>query len=500
MVAISAAPEADAPVQPGAAPPPKTSLWTRLTYGLGAGAIGVKDNGFSFFLLMFYSQVVGLDARLVGLALTVALLVDAFVDPIVGYWSDNVRSRWGRRHPFMYASAIPLAGLYFLLWNPPHHWPQGQLFAYLLGMAVLIRLFVSLYQVPSQALMAELSQDYDERSTLQSFRSYFGWTIGNTMSVLMFMAVFPAFATATIKNGQFNADAYRVYGVVASILIFVMVMVCALGTHERIPFLKPPPPQRRLTPARIFGEIFETLADRSFVALFISNAFGSVAAGLSASLAFYWPTYFWRFPPRLTGLITIGVFASAILGGLIAPAASRALGKRRAAIIIGLIAFLGSPTPIVLRLLGLLPDNGSPLIFWVVFLTTMFDTALIIGFEILNYSMMADLVERSELKTGRRSEGIFASAITFTQKATNGIGLILAGFVLTLAGLKAGADASHVTPQALWRLGAIYVPTIIALWMAMVGVIGLYAISRDSHAAALKTLASRDTAEQAPLA
>jgi GPH family glycoside/pentoside/hexuronide:cation symporter len=99
--------------------PRQTSLWTRLAYGVGMGAIGVKDNGFSYFLLLFYSQVIGLDARLVGLALTVALVVDAFADPLVGYWSDNFRSRFGRRHPFMYAAAAPLGVLYFMLWNPP---------------------------------------------------------------------------------------------------------------------------------------------------------------------------------------------------------------------------------------------------------------------------------------------------------------------------------------------------------------------------------------------
>ena len=85
------------------------SRWTKLAYGFGAVAYGVKDNGFSFFLLLFYSQVIGLDARLVGIAITIALLFDGLIDPIIGYWSDNLRSKWGRRHPFMYASAIPVA-------------------------------------------------------------------------------------------------------------------------------------------------------------------------------------------------------------------------------------------------------------------------------------------------------------------------------------------------------------------------------------------------------
>ena len=470
----------------------QTSLWTRLAYGLGNGAIGVKDNGFSYFLLMFYSQVVGLDARLVGLALTVALVFDAFIDPMVGYWSDNLRSRWGRRHPFMYAAALPLAGLYFTLWNPPTGLSHPMLFVFLLGMAVSIRLCVSLYQVPSNALAAELTQDYDERSTLLSFRSFFAWTMGNSMSVLMFSVLFPLFVTATIHNGQFNRESYRVYGLVASGLAFALIMISALGTHSRIPHLKAPPPQRRLTVPKIFAEIFETLANRSFIVLFIATALGTVAAGLSAPLAFYWLTYFWHFTPQQSGLVIIGVFASAFIGSGLAPVVTRRLGKKRGAILIGLVAFLGSPMPIVLRLTGILPDNHSPLIFWFVFFTNMFDVALIICYQILSYSMIADLVEQSEIKTGRRSEGVFASAITFTEKVVNGIGLIMAGFLLTLAGIKTGADASHVTPAAVWRLGAIYVPTILTLWMSMVAVIGAYAITRDSHQANLRTLASRD--------
>lgn len=485
---------------PSAAPasaraPHATSWWTKLSYGVGMGAIGVKDNGFSYFMLIFYSQVVGLDARLVGLALTAALVVDAFVDPMVGYWSDNLRSAWGRRHPFMYAAALPLAGLYFLLWNPPVGLSNGPLFGYLLAMAILIRVVVSIYEIPSGALAAELSDNYDERSSLMSFRYYFAWTVGNTMSVLMFMAIFPAFATATIKNGQFNRDSYHLYAIIASTLIFACVMISALGTHARIPHLKAPPPKRRLTLGRIFGEIFETLANRSFVALFISQAFGSIAGGLSASLAFYFLTYFWRFPAQLSGFVTMGVFVSAFLGAYLAPLVSRTMGKKKGAIIVGLVAFLGSPMPIALRVLGILPDNGSIGIFWFVFFTTMIDVGLIICFQILADSMMADLVEHSELKTGRRSEGVFYSSVTFVRKLVNGLGLLMAGFVLAAAGLKAGSDPSQVSHESLIRLGAIYAPTIVGLWMAMLAVIGIYAITRDSHETTLATLAARRASE-----
>src|SRR5450432_594881 len=105
-------------------------LSSRLFYGFGSVAFGVKDNGFSYLLLIFYNQVVGLSAPLVGMAIMIAMIFDAFLDPIVGQVSDNWRSRWGRRHPFMYAAALPVAISYLALWNPPH-WSHAQLFWYL---------------------------------------------------------------------------------------------------------------------------------------------------------------------------------------------------------------------------------------------------------------------------------------------------------------------------------------------------------------------------------
>lgn len=469
--------------------PPPPTLWTKFSYGFGAIAFGVKDNGFGYFLLLFYSQVIGVDARLVGLALTVALFIDAFIDPIVGYWSDNFRSKWGRRHPFMYAAALPIAATYFMLWNPPIGWSENMLFWYLLVLAVIIRILISVYEIPSTALAPELTEHYDERSTLLSYRSYFGWTGGNAMSVFMFSVLFPLFATAAIPNGQFNRDAYATYGIIASVLILISIMVSALGTHSRITTLKNPPPQRILTPVKVFKEIFETLANRSFIALFVSAIFGAVASGLSAALSFYFFTYFWNFTTQQSGFVTMGVFVSAVIGSVMAPFVSRTIGKKRGAIIIGLIAFIGSPVPIVLRLFGLLPDNGDPFVFWFVFFTTMIDVGLIICFQILSGSMMADLVEQAEVKTGRRSEGIFFAASAFIRKVVGGLGLITATFVLTMAQLPTGADPSQVSPETVWRLGAYYVPTILSLWLAMLAVMGAYTLSRAGHEKNLADLA-----------
>jgi Na+/melibiose symporter-like transporter len=396
----------------------------------------------------------------------------------------------------LYASAIPIAATYYLLWNPPVAWSEGALFWYVLSLAVLIRTFITFYETPSAALTPELTDDYDERSSLIAYRYYFGWTGGNSMSVLMFMLVFPAFATAAIPNGQFNREAYALYGIIASVLIFAAVMISALGTHARIPYLKPPPPKRKLTLVRIFKEIFETLANRSFVALFVAAIFGAVATGLAAALTFYFASYFWGFSSLQIGIITIGVFASAVIGAVMAPIVTRKIGKKRGAMIIGLVAFIGSPLPIVLRLLEILPEGPTPFVFWFVFLAGTIDVGLIICFQILTSSMMADLVEQAELKTERRSEGIFVASVTFIRKMVTGLGVMAATLVLTLAQFPAGANPSQVSAEVIWYMGFYYVPTILALWMAMMAAISTYRLDRAEHEDNLRRLAARQASAE----
>jgi Na+/melibiose symporter-like transporter len=467
------------------------SLATRLAYGLGAAAYGTKDGGFGYFLLLFYSQVIGLDARLVGLALTIALLLDAISDPIVGYWSDNVRSRWGRRHPFIYAAAIPTAATYFLLWDPPTGWSQAALFWYLLAFAVLIRTAITFYETPSTALAPELVRDYVGRSRLLGWRYFFAWVGGSIMTVVNFSLIFPAFATAAIPNGQFNRDAYALYGLLASGVMLITMLASGIGTHHMIPQLRSGPPPQRHSLKAIFAEILAMLANRDFTALFMASMMGAVAAGISSSLSFYFSAYFWGFSSQQIGLITMSVFASAVIGSALAPLVTRQLGKQRGAIMIGLLAGLLLPLPIVLRLFDLLPPNGDPAIFWMVFATTMIDVGLIICFQILGSSMLADLVEAAEVRRGTRNEGLFFAANTFIRKSVQGLGVMAASLVLTLAGFPKGASPDQVGPQALWQLGAIYVPAIGTVWLLMILAVSRYRLSRADHEANLQALANR---------
>lgn len=425
---------------------------------------------------------------MVGLALTIALVIDAFADVIVGYWSDNFRSRFGRRHLFMYASAVPVAASYFLLWNPPAGWGNDALFWYVLILAIATRIFITFFETPNAALAPELTRDYDQRSNLQSYRSFFGWTFGNAMTVIMFIAVFPAFVTPAITNGQFNREAYSVYGWIASGVILAAILISTAGTHDQVPKLQSPP-QRKMSLGGAFREVFETLANKSFLSIFLTAMFAFVAAGLVSALSVYFTTYFWGFRSEQIGLITLAIFFSATLGAIVAPILSKKLGKKRAAITLGAIGLVFSPIAVLLRLLGILqPGEGS---FWIVFGLGQLEVVIVVASQVLVASMISDLVEQSELKTGRRSEGVFFAANTFIQKMTSGLGLMIATLVLALANFPTGATPEQVPDSTLQALGWWYLPIMMLLRVAMLAVIFLYSLDRTTHEENLRKLGAR---------
>ena len=465
------------------------SVGRKVAYGFGSVAFGVKSNGFDYFFLIFYSQVMGVSAYLVSLALMIALMVYALSDPLIGYLSDNTRSRWGRRHPFMYAAAIPAAVAYYFVWNPPAGLEGDALFPYIVTIAILVRTLITVYEIPSSSLVAEMSDDYDERTSMLSYRYFFGWTGGTLMGA--FATIFILVPTASVQNGMFNVEGHGQVGAIAAISIFLAIMISALGTHKMIPDLKSPPPARKLSLMLIYREVFETLASRSFLALFLAALFGAVASGVSTTLSFYFSTFFWGFSTEQIGLISLSVVISALMAFFISPAISRRLGKKRGAITIGLMAFTVAPAPILLRLLGLMPQNSDPMLFPLVLSIIVVDVALIIAYQTLSSSMIADLVEEAEIKTQRRSEGVFFASVTFVRKVTQGIGAAVAGVLLTISQFPAGATPDQVPEAVLTTFGWFYVPVIFGLWMIMIACLSLYSVDRRAHEANLETLAKR---------
>ena len=222
----------------------KLSFRTKFFYGFGSISFGIKNNGFSYFILFVYSSVFGLPAWMAGMALNLILVADAITDPLVGYSSDRLRSKWGRRHPFMYAAAIPVAFTYYFLWTPPADLTDWQLFSYLLICATIIRVFITFYEVPSVALGPELTSNYVERTSLMSYRYFFGWFGGLTTYNLVWWVFEDKY-----EGGRFNPELWSEYGLIAAILIFIGIIVTSIGTHRHIPdLLKPPERKKTIVP------------------------------------------------------------------------------------------------------------------------------------------------------------------------------------------------------------------------------------------------------------
>ncbi|HUY26983.1 MAG TPA: MFS transporter [Candidatus Binataceae bacterium] len=477
---------AGALAEPAGAPPtnqpashgPRLGFAIKTFYGLGSVAFGVETVALGSLLLLFFNQVVGLPAPWVGAAIMIALVFDAIFDPIIGQWSDHVRSRLGRRHPFMYASALPLAIAFYFLWNPPHGWNNSPMFAYLITLLVSVRLLVSLYEIPSSALAPELTLDYDERTSLLSYRFFFGMIGGTAMAMLAFQVFLRKDATHTL--GVLDRNGYERWGLVASIVMFTTILVSCAGTQGRGLTLKSPPPTGASWSAKA-REIKNTLANRSFLALMIAGIISAIAGGLSSGLGLYITTYFWELSSKQISYLVGFGFVSALLGVSLAPTVSKWMGKKRAMISLFAISLAASVIPIPLRLVGLMPPNHSfALLAALVVDGIVRDTLGIMGFIIVS-SMMADVVEDIAVHTGQRSEGLLFAANGLLQKCVSGVGTFVSGLLLAFVRFPQGAVQGHVDPMILRHLVLIYVPITAACSAIAIAVLGFYRIDRASH-------------------
>jgi len=457
----------------------------RWLYGFGSVAYGVKDNGFSYFLMFYYNQVLDLPGSLAGLAILIAMIFDAATDPVIGFWSDSTHSRWGRRHPFMYASALPVAIIYYFLWNPPvEHLSQFGLFVYLTIGAVLVRQFITLYETPSTSIVAELTEDYDERTRLLSLRYMFGWAGGIAMALLMWGVLMVAF-------GIDNQRTFKVYGTIGAVVMFVAIVASAAGLHSQIPYLRQPPKRASYRVSQVFHDVRVTLSNRNFLSLFLAGLFAAIAAGVGTNFNTYINTHFWEFKPEQVRWIVMSLFVSAALAANLSPRVTRRFDKKASALGIYAVSIVFGAAPVVLRLVGWFPENHTPWLFPVMLIHQILEVTLIIMFGIIQSSMLADVVEENEMKTGRREEGLFFAARTFAAKATSGIGALFAGVALDLIHFPRSAAPGSVSHDVIFNLGLIYGPSLMIFYFLALWCMTHYRIGRRDHGDRVQSLADR---------
>ncbi len=459
----------------------KLTFLTKTAYGVGQMSQGVKDIAFQSFVVFYFSQVLGMPAIMAGFAALIALLVDAITDPLMGDISDNWHSKWGRRHPFMIAAVIPFPISLFMLFSPPVGLDNSGLFLWLLGWSLVVRVMLTMFNVPHNALGAELSRDYEERTRIVSYRTFLGYVGGITLSVVALNTFFKA--TEIYPNGMLNVDGYSSLGALAALIAFVSMIISIIGTKHTIAYLpKAPENQKKIDFSRSFKAFFEALKLTPFRLIFTVQVMTMVAGGAGATFMLYLGSYFFELSTAQISLLTLTIVVGLIPASFIAPMLSKRIDKMPALVSCLLIATASSFSPIILRLISVLPENGSDMLMPILFATYVGGYSFFIAAGIIIGSMLADIADLHASNTGKRQEGLFFAANSFAQKATFGIGTLLAGIGLDLIAFPRQVDVSMVSDETIFNLGVIAGPVPLGIYILAAYLATKYDLNKTRHA------------------
>ena len=206
-----------------AASPMKLPPWTKLAYGAGDMGAGMTSNLIAFSFLIFLTEVAGINPLAAGTVLLIGKVWDAVNDPLVGVLSDRTQTRWGRRYPWILLSALPFGITFFLMWLVPSG-SSGFRFWYYVVTSILFQIFFTTANLPYTTLTAELTQDYDERTDLTSFRLGFS-LVGAILALALGLVV-----TGQIENEVLQ---YTVLGGTCAVLSVIPLLVCVFGTYPQ---------------------------------------------------------------------------------------------------------------------------------------------------------------------------------------------------------------------------------------------------------------------------
>ncbi len=469
----------------------KLGTSTRLAYGAGGIATSVKDAAVVHFVSFFFTQVAGLPAFMFGWAAAIGQIVDAVLDPAIGTWSDNHRSRLGRRHPFMFGAIIPYAIGFALFFSPPAGLGHWGLFAWAAGFSVMLRVLLSVFAIPHAALGAELSTDYEERSNIAGIRTMLAWVGGILLPAGAYVFVFHA---VDGNDGRLVAANYRTYAWLSAALIVVSCGISALGTRSVIPHLPMPREVRKISLLDPLRDVLAALENRNFRRIFFALVLVGMTTGVSTILGTYTLAYFWQFSVSESSLITLSSLIPTIFAfAIVRPLSARF--EKKPLFFASLIMFVvNSLWWYGGRLAGLLPGNDSPaLMALALFHQFMVVTALVLN-QTVWASMIADIADEHEVATGERKDGVFFAAQAFGLKVPTGLGQMAGGFLLGWVGIAQGMLPGQVSPDVIFRLGLIAGPLVaLSLLLPLVVMFG-FDLSRARHAELRSTLDSRKDA------
>jgi len=462
----------------------RLSFWMKLLYG--SGDLGISSIGMmrSIFYAIYLTDVVGLEPRLASFGALVGIIWDAINDPIVGILSDHLHTRWGRRRPFLLWFAIPFGLSFIILWSAPNWENQTALLIYVTLSFMLADTLQTLVGVPFLSLTPELTSDYDERTTLTSFRSFFQLTGALTVVVMA-----PIIVDMVLVAGGSQQQGFMLAGAIFGGIGAVPLLLIGLFIRETST-----PEQTEAIPFReTLKAAWRNIPFRYAVGIHMLNW----SAVDMVAVTFPYFLLYWVAQGNL--LATIHIFGfdlayeSAFFGILMSVCIlcipfwlwlARWRNKREA-YILGMIFWIA----VQLMIFTIRPGNT----------TYLLTIAALAGIGVsaaytLPDSMFADVIEWDELRTRRRQEGIFYGTRTLIRKLTGALVIFITLQLLGRSGYISPPEGTLHFAQsdsALRMIRLLVSPFGATILCGTIFFAWLFPLSREKHARIQKLLEQR---------
>lgn len=476
---------------------PVLGLKTKLFFSLGWPVEYIVLRALELFVLFYYTQVLGLPGFLAGIALFVAMLFDAFADPAIGAFSDNLRnSRFGRRHTLMFLAPIPLGLALTAVFLPPSGMGQWALFAWLTATTVAVRFLCGLYVVPYSAQLAEMTRDPSQRASLQVYKSVAQAIFDFAMLALAFDVFFARETDGS--GGQMNAAAYLPFAATLGAALVVTTLLSAFGTYRHMRGIerageasaaRTPPKHMDFSLAGVGAAWKRVLFDNPNVrAIIIGALLSAIATSVARSLTSHLGVFFWELQPQQIGSWQKAAIPGLFLGMFIARFCARRI-ELISMIKVGLILmFTTLALPPLLKLLGVLPAGSA----YSLLLGSNFIMGTGSGILMLVAGLVcAEAADEEEFRLGLPQQGFLFGFVFLATKMGSALGKLVSGSALDVIGFPVGAATAD--PQVVRNLAWTLVGSVLVLGVCSYLFWSRFHLPKQRHAHIVSTLNTRQS-------